>query len=214
MCIELDELKEFPVRGCQSISVCCSDAALEARLTEAIDMVEHITGQWVCPREVCFTTKGNKSKQLYFIPYVSAPATEIESITRAGTVLDIEYTLNDHFIKSQTYCFDCCDYTVCGTFGYATIPPMLKRAIIVLALEFAYPGVTGYAKPFGMSRADWADFSISYRLEDDAQKLGVSTGIKEVDIWLQPFINYSAMFTAISPCPDGCCDTCSDSTTC
>lgn len=214
-CIDVSDLTSFPVRGCQSVSTCCSDEVLEARLAEAIDAIERITGQWICPREYCFKTKGNKSKNLFFPPAVIAPAIEIEYIKKDGVELDIEYDLDSHFLRTKDYCFRCCDYEVCGTFGYSTIPPSLKRAILILALEYAVPGITGYGKPFGMSRADWGDFSISYRLDEGMQSFGRSTGIREIDIIVQEFLNTAGMFNYMSSvCKDDCCNDCDSNTGC
>lgn len=213
MCIEVDDLISFPIRGCESIITCCSESALEDRLAEAMDIIERITGQTLCPIEKCFVVKGSKSKFLFFPPEVIAPAIEIESIKKGGTALDIDFRTYPHHLKSDTYCFGCCEYEICGTFGYETIPAGLKRAIIILALEYSQPGITGYAKPFGVSRADWGDMSISYRLEQGFQEFGRSTGIREVDLMIQEYMNTAGMMLSLSSnCIEGCCDSCDEGT--
>lgn len=203
-CLSAEEILKY---GCRQQELCCPNEALEAALEAATDAIEVVTGQWVCPREVCFKVRGSGTRNLYFPPAVIAPVISIRSIKKNGTCITDPYFCSQHYVKG-TSCFDRCEYEICGEFGYETIPPLLKRALVILALEYAQPGVTGYANPQGVTRADWSDFSVSYRVRNSEDVHGRTTGIFEVDRILANYINYAGMFMAIQRDGIGCCNNC------
>lgn len=212
MCIEASDVIDFPIKDCTAAELCCSEEQIDARIAEAIDIVEQITGQWICPRDKCITIRGNKTTKLFFPPQIIAPAIEIESVTHEGTAISWDYDVFAHFLEGEQ-CFPCCKYEVCGSWGYAEgeIPAMLKRAIIILALELLSPGITGYVTPTGVSRADWEDFSISWRVDETQNVFGRSTGIRYIDNILANYMNHSGMFLmASSNCPETCCGDCGE----
>jgi hypothetical protein len=108
-CFNVDDVINFPVRGCLSPQLCCASGVIADRIGEAVDIIEKVTGQWLCPREKCFKVKGRNNKFLYFPPEVIAPVSELTYIKdKQGNELDLDdFTINDHFVEYKR-CLNCC----------------------------------------------------------------------------------------------------------
>lgn len=209
-CLTTDDVINFPVRGCLNPELCCASGVIGDRIEEAVDIIEKVTGHWLCPREKCFKVKGRNNKFLYFPPEVIAPVSELTSIKdKNGNELDIDdFTINEHFVEYKR-CLSCCTYEICGEFGFSSIPPGLKRAVLIMSLELLQPGITGYVKPFGITRADWEDFSLSYRVDDTFNLFGSTTGFREIDDMVNNYMNHAGMMLLTArDCPNESCNCC------
>jgi hypothetical protein len=212
-CLSIDDVINFPVRGCLNPELCCASGVIGDRIEEAVDIIEKVTGHWLCPREKCFKVKGRNNQFLYFPPEVIAPISSLTSIKdKNGNELDLDhFTVNDHFVEYKR-CLSCCTYEICGEFGFSSIPPGLKRAVLIMSLELLQPGITGYVKPFGITRADWEDFSLSYRVDDTFNLFGSTTGFREIDDMVNNYMNHAGMMLLTArDCPNESCVCCRSS---
>lgn len=215
MCLTVDDVLNF---GCNTQDICCPYEKIEASLESAVDLVECITGHSLCPEKRCVRYDGTGCSRLYLPPAIIAPVVEVTSVKidncsscACGMQELCGYAVHEHWIEFP--CgghFPCGKHNieVCGKFGFSKIPAGLKRAVSILALEYAQPGSTGLANPYGVTRVDFEDdMSISYRVDETFNSFGRTSGIKEVDNILGNYLNMAGMLTFVNTCcQKPCCN--------
>lgn len=189
-CISADELTGLKI-NCQPVTICCSEPEIEAAIDRAIEIANIFTGHNWCPYEACILFSGNGRKRLFLNEQTSIYLNSVETVTAIDGTREtaIEVTNNNHWLESED-CFPCGrnNIEVCGTWG-KPMPDYLKHGIILLALEMLQPGSGGIQNPGGVTRADWEDFSISYRVDETYNELRPTTGYREIDNVFMNFLN-------------------------
>jgi len=211
-CVTVDDILDSPV-NCESAKICCTNEILQENLSVAQELVQCFTEYDLCPLESCIKVMSTGNEKLFLTVESKQPIVSLTSVTivKTGVVLDVE-SKGEWIILTDGGCFPCGELEVCGIFGLSPMPAAIIRAIKILTLELSAPGITGLVKPFGVSRAGWDDFSISYRADEAAETFGRTTGIREVDNILANYINQRGMFQVIqgkTNCPGpNCTPTC------
>lgn len=195
MCLDPDDLRQFKV-DCQPIEICCSDDEIQNALDMALEIANRFTGQQFCPITDCRIFSGTGSDKLFLTGETSLPLANLESVTiiGSGAELDVSEIRNHaHFIE-WVRCFPCGrnNIRVCGEWG-KELPVGVRHAVLLLALEMLQPGNAGLANPGGVTRADWEDFSISYRVDETFNELRPTTGFREIDNLLLNYMNTAAV---------------------
>lgn len=183
--INVDDLKNY--KNCYQYEFCCPEDVLQYKLDLAISIIEGITNTKICPYYECKTFKiTEKSKIVFFTPNTSNKLIDIETVKIIYCDADPEdvenYTNLGYGIEAACdKCFNCGTLEVCGTWAdYEVVPPYIKEAVYLLALEKIQPGITGLSASQGVvEEVEWDDFKIRYT----AAQAGVidSTGYYEID---------------------------------
>lgn len=214
-CLTPEDVYEFKI-DCQTVELCCDSATIQQKLDRMTELVNVATGVNWCPEELCFEFSGTGTKKLFFTPTTSKYLNEIESIdiikcgADCGQNLTEEVDLDD--VKNHNYWLEltCDEYfpcgrnniRVCGTWG-KTMPQAIREAIIMLTIEALSPGMLALSNPGNISRASWEDFSISYR-DIQGSDPAISTGYREIDQLLQPYVATASQIKLFVPTDDNC----------
>lgn len=214
-CLTPDDVRDFKV-NCQTVELCCDSATIQQRLDRMTELVNAATGVDWCPTEECFSFSGTGKSKLFFTPTTSKYLNEVTSIdiikcgASCGTTpteeeVDLD-TITNHNYWLEFNCsslFPCGrnNIRVCGTWG-KDMPAAIREAIIMLTIESLTPGTIGLTNPGGVSRASWEDFSISYRESDGFSQ--ITTGYKEIDDLLQPYVSTASQIKFFVPTNDLC----------
>jgi len=205
-CLSYNDVINY-LEGCAPAELCASEHKVAENLELAQELIESITDTRFCPYEDCKTFNGQGSCYLFWNFANSEELTELDAVLINGVALaPEEYEFSSFRLKKTNGNFDCCDkITVCGIWGNC-MPRNIKKAIILLALEYTQPGYTSLQQTdTGVDKVLWSDFSIEY---SDPKTETITTGYREIDSLIASFIPTinSINFTSITnQCPKKCC---------
>lgn len=210
-CLTPDDLLNYP-RCCNLTNqICCPNEGIQEALDCAYQTVSKLLCFEYCPYEDCKIFSGNGSCKL-FMDHQIQTITSVEVIKCeddkcacpckspceedqelpciSGSVL--EYRCGGEFPCGTK------NIKICGTWG-TVMPAMVKKAIILLAMEEISPGIMGLDACDNVKSVTWDDFSVNFT---NSGSPDYTTGFREIDQMLIPYVNSDAqvMIGATSNC--------------
>jgi len=206
-----DDLRSYKV-NCQPVDFgACSDEDLAGAIAEAQSIIELITGKNFCVYDEDKVFDGMGKNKLFFYPVTCDPLVSVDSVTATcGTASEeiTGYIVKPHYLElcdscTTTICCTPCgtcwpagcdNITISGSWGQE-LPPLLRKALILLSIKTLNPGAlcgqcsTGAIASPRISSIEWPDLKIRFQEESRADFFkGFSTGIPEVDQILDQYI--------------------------
>lgn len=207
-CVSYEDVVEY-LNTCNAIEICATQGKIEENLELAQEFLEGLLASRLCPYSECKQFLGDDSCYIFWHFRDSDPL--IEAVTVSLNDVELEedtFELAEHSIKLLDKKIKCTDTVdICGVWG-VPVSKSLKRAIILLALEYTQPGISGMqATDTGVDRVTWSDFSIEYSNSEP----GHSTGFREVDRLLSAAmpslksINFTTIGNSCRKCQKSVC---------
>lgn len=213
--VTVSEVRAYKVNGSVVDLTAYSDADIEERIGFVENTIERITNDIFYTKTETNKFDGKGLDTLFFaptIPYRLISITSVKEYDIDQTTVLKTYTENTHFIKYPFYLTITNDsgrprnyfyggswpkgdknIWVAGTWGYATTPPLIKKAAYILTLESLIPG-SSMTPSKDIPEIEWEDFRIRFSVDDI---VGEQTGFVVVDRDLSNYINYSTLFNVI-----------------
>lgn len=209
ICVDYQDVVDY-LDTCNSQEVCATQEKIEENIELSIELIESITDTKFCPYEDCKVFEGQGGCYLFWNFGNAEQVYDVQEVTVNGEVVPpTDYEIKSYSIKLLDGKFNCCDkVVVCGTWG-SPIPKNIKKAIILLALEYTQPGFSGLQQTdSGVDKVIWSDFSIEY---SSPVVDGLTTGFRDIDKLIYSFVPTinSVNFTSITAqCPKCCKKSC------
>ena len=215
-CLLASDLRNYKYR-CQDIEICCEDEQIDEALEASQEVIERYIGFKLCPEETCKFFDGNGTDLLFLTDITNQPLSETSEVkihnyaTGAVEIIDIDTLFFEPYTVMRKGCkkWTCGrrNIEICGFYG-KELPAGVKNVLIALALESLQPGSAGLQLA-GATRADWDDFSISYRVDETFNILRDTTGFRQLDNILENYVNAfsQAQLSVLPSCINtDCCD--------
>lgn len=203
----VSEVKAFKINGQVVDLTAFTDPEIDAEIDLAEAIVERITNDIFFSDPDIKRFDGKGLTRLFFYPETSFRLISVNSITRVAfdgvtvrdtLIEDTDFKRYEFFLvldAGETWPIGRKNIVIDGTWGQSTVPPEIKRAVCLLALERLLTGITQLTSDV-VKRAEWDDFSIEFGSGDRAFT-GHTTGFFEIDRLLDSFVNYIDMFYAV-----------------
>ena len=215
--ISVEEMRAFKIDGNIVDLTSYDSIEIETDIGLAESIIEGITGDVFNQRSETNLFDGNGLVRLFFYPIIpyrllsvtSVKEFDIDSVTVIETFVENDnFKTFDHYLETT---FKFADHrarirsgfsggiawplgqrniAIEGIWGRNIVPPEIKRAVLLLALERLVPGSTNMTG-VDVTQAVWPDFTLTFRI---GQIHGQTTGFGEVDRLLEGQINYVSMF--------------------
>lgn len=212
------EVRAFKVAGQTLDLTMFSDDDIEEEIVLYESIVENITNDKFYPMAGTYRFDGNGLTKLFFQPTVVHELVAITSVVELdidGTSVLDTFEEGDDYIAYPYYLETTLEVDgdsprrrfgtggvwpkgqknikIEGTWGKATVPPPVKRAVMILTLESLMPGSTQKV-PSDVTQAVWNDFTVTFKSPEMA---GKATGFEYVDQLLQPYLNLVTLFQVL-----------------
>jgi hypothetical protein len=208
------DVRNFKVAG-QPIDLSgLTDVDIEDDIALAEEVVELVTGDIFYVKTETNKFDGSGLYSLHFvpqIPYQLLSVTSIEDVDPGSQVMytyqPTDFVVYPYHIELTQECGDPRynfgrsgvwprgqqNIVIAGTWGNATCPAAIRRAVVLLTLERIMPGSTQMI-PDGIAQAQWPDYLVTFK---GRAAQGITTGYVEVDLLLEKHINHNGMFIVV-----------------